>query len=72
MTFTPRTPPTLIAKLYTGWRIQLDGLVYTVIGSMKLRSHYLYLLRTENNEKVSLARQDMLAWQQEGRLSVLG
>jgi hypothetical protein len=67
---TNHTP--LIAKLYTGWRIQLDGLDYTVIGSSKLRGRYRYLLRTTTDQKVSLAREDMLDWQRSGRLSVLG
>lgn len=62
----------MIAKLFIGWRILIDGNTYVVVGNRNLRGRYRYLIRNEQGQIASLLREDMLAWQSSGRLQVIG
>ncbi len=61
---------TIIAKIYTGYKIKTENDDMKVIGSMKSRSGYKYICHNSKGEKVCVDRNDLLAAQKNGEATV--
>jgi hypothetical protein len=63
----------VIAKLYAGWKIRIDGAEYLVLGSQSLRGNYFYIIEAVSDKtKKRLSRKDFLALQTQNVLEVVG
>ncbi len=60
----------VIATIYKGYRIHAGEQVFTVVGQMKLRANYFYIVQDVHGRKTSIRRPDLLKGQQDGRFTV--
>lgn len=64
-------PTQIIATLSPGMHISIEGKEHQVLGSMKVRKSYFYILKDKNGLRTRLNRNDFLEYQKDGTIKVL-
>lgn len=62
---------TIVSKIFVGHRIQVASEIYTVSGSLKMRSGYKYVCTTASGKKISIDRLDLIEAQKDGSAKIL-
>lgn len=59
-------------RIYVGYVLEIDGEKFEVVGANSIRGKYYYIVKDSAGHTRSLNRVDVLRWNEERRLYVVG